>query len=93
MHNDYAYNYSPILKAAFECNFCEGQTQEYRLQDIAPLAVLLLNHCLYTQGLDVKCADSDKAAQVVHSWKQFDPLIEVWVLADKLLIPSCRTWL
>jgi len=33
VHKDFACSYSPILKAAFNSIFFEGQTQSYRLND------------------------------------------------------------
>lgn len=52
VHNELACHYTPVLKAAFESNFIEGQTQTYKLQDTTKGAVRLLVQWLYPQKLD-----------------------------------------
>jgi uncharacterized protein YegP (UPF0339 family) len=52
VHKEFACHYSPVLKAAFNSEFIESQTQTYRLEDAADKAVRLLNHWMYTQTLD-----------------------------------------
>lgn len=42
VHKDFVCHYSPVLKAAFESDFIEGQTQSYRLKDTSERTVKLL---------------------------------------------------
>ncbi|KAK0126627.1 hypothetical protein ONS95_008213 [Cadophora gregata] len=52
VHKYFACHYSPVFDAAFNGNFLEGQTQEYKIQDVDEETVRLLVHWLYTQTLD-----------------------------------------
>jgi hypothetical protein len=36
VHKEHACHHSPILNAAFNGNFVEGQTQTYRIEDTSP---------------------------------------------------------
>ena len=47
IHKDFACHYSPVLKAALNSNFVEGQTQSYRLDEENGEAVRLLIHCMW----------------------------------------------
>jgi len=101
VHKEFACFYSPVLKAAFESEFIEGQTQTYRLDDTTKPAVRLLNHWLYTQTLDTislerirvqnfhKNTITEKGAQD-RARGQLYALLELWVLAEKLLIPTLQ---
>lgn len=51
--SEFACHYSPVLKAAFNSSFLEGQTQTYRLEDISPSAFRLLVQWLYGQNIDL----------------------------------------
>ncbi|KAH9215304.1 hypothetical protein DL95DRAFT_249351, partial [Leptodontidium sp. 2 PMI_412] len=74
VHKDFACHYSPVLEAAFNGNFIEGQTQEYKFYDTGEEATRLLVHWLYTQKLDT----------IVLT------LIELWVLCERLIIPRLQ---
>jgi hypothetical protein len=45
IHKDFACHYSPVLKAALNSSFIEGQTQSYRMEEDNHEAVHLLIHC------------------------------------------------
>jgi hypothetical protein len=45
IHKDFAYHYSPVLKAALDSGFIEGQTQSYQMEEDNYEAVRLLIHC------------------------------------------------
>ncbi|TVY41599.1 hypothetical protein LOCC1_G007765 [Lachnellula occidentalis] len=56
VHKEFACHYSPVLKAAFNSDFIEGQTQTYVLEDIGPYGIetfTLFVKWLYTQKLDL----------------------------------------
>jgi hypothetical protein len=93
VHKEFACHYSPVLKAAFNSNFIEGHTQTYRLQETTKRAVRLLVHWFYTQKLDTfipkpKEERPDDNAGLKKS--QDMALLELWILAEKLLIPTLQ---
>lgn len=49
---EFACYYSPVLRAAFESNLLEGQTQKYRLEDVSIDAFRLLVMWLYSQDIE-----------------------------------------
>jgi hypothetical protein len=51
--SEFACHYSPVLNAAFNSSFLEGQTQTYRLEDIGLSAFRLLVQWLYSQNIDL----------------------------------------
>ena len=87
MHKEFACHHSPVLKAAFNSNFLEGQTQLYTLQDPGETTGRLFVHWLYFQQLDILDHDD---------WESKDKedvglsLVELWTLADKLLAPRLQ---
>ncbi|KAN0103457.1 hypothetical protein V8E51_011770 [Hyaloscypha variabilis] len=54
VHKEFACHYSPVLKAAFDSNFIEGQTQTYPLQDMLPSAFRLLAKWFYSDHIDLQ---------------------------------------
>ncbi|KAE9381289.1 hypothetical protein N431DRAFT_505713 [Stipitochalara longipes BDJ] len=94
VHKEFACFYSPVLKAASNSEFVEGQTQTYRLHDTTERAVCLLSDWIYTQTLDITqfanhsgLKDNPDRQAVISQDKS---LVELWVLAKKLLIPSLQ---
>ena len=74
------------MRAAFNSNFREGQTQTYHLEDTSEDAVRLLVFWLYSQNLYLPLEESE-------SWdytRQMQALCSLWVLADKLIIPALQ---
>ena len=83
VHREFACHYSPVLKAAFDSDFKEGQTQIYNLIDASDQSVTLLGQWLYTQRLDVHISE-------IGHFEKARILCELWILADKLRIPRLQ---
>jgi hypothetical protein len=60
---EFACHHSPVLKAAFNSSFIEGQTQTYRLEDMLPSAFRLLAKWFYSERIDVQL-DIDPTADI-----------------------------
>lgn len=96
VHREFATFYSPVLKAAFESDFREGQTQIYRIDaEFADNTMRILSLWLYTQEIDVMNFDDPELKKKVSlvddaSLGSFSrrcmSLLQLWVLADRLLI-------
>ena len=78
---EFACYFSPVLKAAFNSNFIEGQTQNYRFTDTNEKAGCLLIQWLLTQKVGIYLPD-DKGENLL--------LCQLYVLADHLLIPKLK---
>ncbi|KAE9381301.1 hypothetical protein N431DRAFT_457902 [Stipitochalara longipes BDJ] len=81
VHKNFACDSSPVLKAAFNGPFVEGQTQTYKLDDTTENAFTLLSQFFYTQKLDGDLGGKDN---VVLS------LCRLWILAEKLPMPRLQ---
>ncbi|KUJ22800.1 uncharacterized protein LY89DRAFT_728914 [Mollisia scopiformis] len=92
VHKDWACHSSSVLEAAFNSNFLEGQTQEYRLdiESIDEDVVALFVHWIYTQKLDLSPVQASGAETLPTSSNKDIVLVKLWVLADKLVIPSLQ---
>ncbi|TVY13745.1 hypothetical protein LARI1_G008201 [Lachnellula arida] len=103
VHKESACHYSPVLKAAFNSDFIEGQTQTYILEDIGEHSIesfTLFVEWLYTQKLDLlqelkDIVDGDKEYRNIPVNTQRTvaaqtKAAEVWILAEKLLVPSLQ---
>ncbi|TVY92543.1 hypothetical protein LAWI1_G001527 [Lachnellula willkommii] len=103
VHKEFACHYSPVLKAAFNSDFIEGQTQTYILEDIGEHGIesfTLFVEWLYTQKLDLleelkDIVDGDKEYRNIPVNTQRTvaaqtKAAEVWILAEKLLVPSLQ---
>jgi hypothetical protein len=99
VHKEFACHYSPVLKAAFNSNFIEGQTQTYRLEDTSVDALRLLLYWFYTQIVDTSEVDPFPLPQ--SDFEKNDggrtklarlcsQLVELWVLAGSLIIPALQ---
>lgn len=96
VHKDFACYHSPVLKAAFNSDFLEGQLQEYRL-DISGSAknvVRILVNWFYTQKLEfqqiTRLDGNASTGTMSDEVTQSLLLIKLWILADKLLIPKLQ---
>lgn len=78
------------MKAAFASNFIEGQTQTYRFEDTTEEAIHLMVNWVYTQQLDIPDPDDGVAYSRDLEKSLFKRLCELWVLADKILIPQLQ---
>ncbi|KAE8446884.1 hypothetical protein EG329_011515 [Mollisiaceae sp. DMI_Dod_QoI] len=95
VHKDFACHYSPVFQAAFSSQFVEGQTQEYRLKDTTAEAIRLLVNWFYTQKVEVRQLGpegnfSTKEVNMKFKHHEDITLVELWVLADKLLLPRLQ---
>lgn len=85
VHKALACHYSPVFNSAFNGDVQEGQAQTYHLEDTSKGAIQLLVQWIYMQKLDLNHFPQEtKLGQKVHC------VAEVWVLADKLLIPRLQ---
>jgi hypothetical protein len=100
IHKERVCHHSPVLKAAFNGNFIEGQTQTYRIEDTSPGAFRMFTRWIYDQGLDLfqlKTADEKErdvrwnigGAALVEDLE----LAELWVLADKMAVPKLQNFI
>lgn len=69
--------HSPVLKAALNGAFIEGQTQTYTLDDTTEEVFSLLSQWFYTRKLEGELGGRDKATSNLY---------KLWVLAEKLLV-------
>jgi len=83
-----------VLDKAFNSEFKEGRTQKYKLEDTNPDKFRVFVQWLYNQTLtyiyceeDVKIYSEDHGARCE---KETISRIELWVLAEKLLIPQLQ---
>jgi len=91
VHKELVYHYSPVLKAAFESPLIEGQSQVYKLDDTRPETVRLLIGWLYTQQLSGRIgigSETETALNEANMYRRV--LAELWILADKLLMPRLQ---
>ncbi|TVY35538.1 hypothetical protein LOCC1_G005519 [Lachnellula occidentalis] len=82
VHKEFACYHSPVLKAALNSDFIEGQTHTYTLEDSGETTGRLFVHWLYFQELldhDDWEPKEEKGINLI--------LIQLHMLADKLLIP------
>ncbi|TVY24086.1 hypothetical protein LHYA1_G006974 [Lachnellula hyalina] len=85
VHKEFACYHSPVLKAALNSNFIEGQTQTYTLRDPRETTGRVFVHWLYSQQLLDYNDWEPKSSQDKHLI-----LIQLHMLADKLLIPRLQ---
>ncbi|KAG4443030.1 hypothetical protein IFR05_001484 [Cadophora sp. M221] len=84
-----------VLKAAFESDFIEGQTQTYRLEESTKGAVTFLMQFLYSQKLHTiqlndDCSIEDFQSKVPGMNNEDHVLVELWTLGDLLHIPKLQ---
>jgi len=92
VHFEQACRHSPVLRAAFNSKFLEGQSQRYKLDDTSAGAVQLLVQWMYSESIDISLGELPTANN--NMWpsksKQDDSLAKAWVLADRLLMPKMQ---
>ena len=83
-----------MLDKAFNSEFKEGRTQKYKLEDTNPDKFRVFVQWLYNQTLTyIYCEEDVKIYSEDHSTgceKETISRIELWVLAEKLLIPQLQ---
>jgi hypothetical protein len=82
VHKSFVCHASSILRAAFNSNFLEGQTQRYVLEDITEAAFYLFSEWVYTQNIHWDGEGKNEPTS--------NSLPQVWVLAEKLLFPKLQ---
>lgn len=87
VHKNFAYHHSPVLKAAFESTFIEGETQTYKIDDVTPATFTLFVQWLYTQNVVHNPITEDVSGAINQHWHS---LIHLWVLAEKLMVPRLQ---
>jgi hypothetical protein len=93
VHKEFACYHSPVLSAAFNSTFLEGQTQTYALEDTTEGAFRLLVQWLYSQKLTLLQLEDQHQFQEGKTKAEEGEdknLAELWVLADKLAIPKLQ---
>jgi hypothetical protein len=85
-----------VLNAAFSSDFEEGRSQTYRFEDIRASAFRLLVQWLYTKKIDTErdfnsdsVALEDPEIEKLQTAQDLD-LVQLWIVADRLLIPSLQ---
>lgn len=86
-----------MLQATFDTSFIEGETQTYLLEEVEKGAFTLLVQWFYTQDFDVftedDLADDKNPSEpevIQHFAQQELDLVQLWIIADKLLIPRLQ---
>ncbi|KAE8446886.1 hypothetical protein EG329_011517 [Mollisiaceae sp. DMI_Dod_QoI] len=93
MHKEFACHYPPVLKAAFEGEFVEAQTQTYIISDYEEDVVRDLVEWFYSQQVSGLCSILPfKIERFEHSAKITLNLTKLWILADNLLIPGLQNY-
>ena len=107
IHKEVACLYSPVLRAAFNSNFIEGQTQTYTLEG-CDKAFQLVVQWMYRQSITPP-ATKEEAALIyakdpsIHGIKAYAILLKVtcrptelisaWLTADYLQIPRLQNYI
>ncbi|KAE9374852.1 hypothetical protein N431DRAFT_222563 [Stipitochalara longipes BDJ] len=93
VHKEFVCHHSPVLKAAFNSNFMEGESQTYRLEEVSASAFRLLVQWFYNEEFDIfkeddlDCENNEDDPEIEKLWVEQDlSLIQLWIVADKLLI-------
>ncbi|EPE29112.1 hypothetical protein GLAREA_00270 [Glarea lozoyensis ATCC 20868] len=84
VHKDFVCRYSPVLNAALNGLFLEGETQSYKLST-TDVVLDILVQWLYTQKIEV---DQFEPHPVIHHYYDLEPLTWAWILGDELIMPS-----
>ncbi|RDL36028.1 uncharacterized protein BP5553_06640 [Venustampulla echinocandica] len=80
VHKQFICFYSSYFNAAFNGEFQEGQTQTLELENVFPSLFAIFVNWIYTQ----KIVADDNYAPTLFS------LIQLWILADRLLVPKLQ---
>lgn len=93
MHKEFACHYSPVLKAAFEGEFVEAQTQTYIISDYEEDVVRDLVEWFYSQQVSgFRSIQPFKIERFEYCAKITLNLAKLWTLADNLLIPELQNY-
>ena len=64
MKPEFACHYSPVLRAAFEREFNEGQIKPFRLEETEPSAFRLFVKYLYSERLEIQAEEDSNEENV-----------------------------
>jgi len=104
VHKEVSCFYSPVLKAASDSEFIEGQTQTYVLEDVEVETFRLAVQWFYGQQIEsyltqeevdaVRCnvTHTKENKEIVDTKieKRQNDLVRLWVLGDRLGIPDLQ---
>ncbi|KAE9374841.1 hypothetical protein N431DRAFT_335667, partial [Stipitochalara longipes BDJ] len=91
VHKEHICHSSPVLKAAFNSSFVEGQTHNYRLDDILPGTFRLFVQWLYEGKFKMVYYDPPITEAVQKKTDdRFRGLCQLWILAERLIIPRLQ---
>jgi hypothetical protein len=103
IHKAVACAHSPVLLAAFNGPFIEGQTQTYRLEDTSPSVFPFLVQWMYTQRIKLLThieesgesrGSSDPGPGHDEICRKQDTLfVDLWVLGDQLLMDGLQNYI
>ncbi|TGO09184.1 hypothetical protein BTUL_0176g00200 [Botrytis tulipae] len=98
IHKQIACEHSEVWNRAFNSVFVEGQTQTYRIEDTGPEVFRLLTQWVYREKFDhvhsgdLNASHSDDFASMVRCILEDSALLQLWVLAEKFLIPRLQNY-
>lgn len=92
VHKEVACYHSIVFDGAFNGGFRETETLEYELDDTTPRAFQLLVQWLYSQRLELQQLRPNHKALKLSTEDRSEnmALVELWVLADRLLVPRLQ---
>ncbi|KAF4634390.1 hypothetical protein G7Y89_g3724 [Cudoniella acicularis] len=99
VHREFAVYHSPVLSAAFNSDLIEGQTQTYRLPEVSPGAFTLFVQFIYRGNVIafpiLPKIDGETESEIKRRRDDLRisgerNLVELWVLAEKLLMPPLQ---
>lgn len=93
VHKEHTCYHSPVLDAAFNGDFIEGQTQTYRVEDTSTGAFRLFVQWLYRQELDLfqlRGSPVELDGNSDDCFTEDMALAELWVRADKMAVPALQ---
>jgi hypothetical protein len=107
VHKEVACLYSPVLKAAFNSDFIEGQTQAYTLEG-CDKAFQLIVQWMYRQSITPPTANEEltlirakdpsipttQESEIIRKILRYpSDLIKAWLIADYLQIPRLQNYI
>ncbi|CZT09875.1 uncharacterized protein RCO7_15045 [Rhynchosporium graminicola] len=81
VHKEFACHYCQVLESAFNSILIEGQTQIYRFPEISGPVIQKLVQWFYSQDIVIRSLEEQ-----VYKNSETRALIELWVLAAKLIL-------
>ncbi|KAL2072757.1 hypothetical protein VTL71DRAFT_12100 [Oculimacula yallundae] len=85
VHKEFVCHHCAVLEAAFKSNFIEGRTQTYRFPEVNGPVIQKLVQWFYSQDINIQSLEEE-----VYQNLETRALIQLWILADKLLLRSLQ---